>query len=102
MIKLFRFEIIVLTSYAWQLPHLVPKNYEGTDSLEILVGQLKSARTTVPFDFYTLNWCDDTNSKGYDVKKFGLNLQGDLLTQSPYKYKFNTDSNMTSCFKTLN
>jgi hypothetical protein len=100
MIKLF--QIIVLTSYAWQLPHLVPKNYEGTDSLEILVSQLKSSTASVPFDFYTLNWCDDTNSKGFDVNNYGLNLQGDFLTQSPYLFKFNTDSNMTPCSKTLN
>jgi hypothetical protein len=80
----------------------VPKNYKSTDSLDILVGQLKSATTSVPFDFYTLNWCDDTNSKGYDGKNYGLNLQGDFLTQSPYLYEFNTERSMTTCFKTLN
>ena len=39
---------------------LMPKNYKNNDVIDIHAGQLWSARSTVPFDFYKLDWCTST------------------------------------------
>lgn len=51
---------------AWQLPGLMPKNYEKGQRLDFMVGQLESLHTTMTFDFYMLNWCQNPYGLGYD------------------------------------
>jgi len=99
MIKLF--PIILLTSFTQA--KLLPNSYEDNDVLEILVSELKSTTTAVPFDFYRLNWCNDKELKDHINTDSRLNLKGDyFLSQSPYLYKFNTTESNTICSKKLN
>jgi hypothetical protein len=44
---------------AWQLPGLVPKNYEKDDMLDIFVGQMFSQKSSLTFDYYMLKWCEN-------------------------------------------
>lgn len=78
---------------AWQIPHLVPKNYQKGDHIPILVGQLESKRSSLNFDFYTLNWCANRKGQGYNPETFGTSLTGTPLIESPYSYQLDIDRN---------
>jgi hypothetical protein len=61
----------------------VPTNYKKGDNLPILAGKLQSTRTELPFDFYDLNWCNNTAGGGYDLKPVSKNLRGVDLVHTP-------------------
>ena len=67
-------------------PHLTPKAYEKNDVLDIFAGQLWSDRTTLPFDFYKLNWCNSTAGHAYDPNSLGVTMRDTKMVHSPYKY----------------
>ena len=81
---------------SWQLPGLVPKNYEKGAILDIMVGQLQSQTSAFTRDFYALNWCPANSD---DPVKFGTTLTGSLTHVSPYQYKFGKDKNEILCTK---
>ena len=46
---------------------LRPRSYKKGDVLDIKVGRLWSAvAATMPYDFYSLNWCDSTAGHSWD------------------------------------
>ena len=65
------------------------------------MGQLESPRTSLPFDWYSLNWCNNTKGNGFDKTQKALSLTGTKLVESPYGYKFNMDKNWNACHKIL-
>ena len=79
----------------------MPRDYEQGQVLDIYVSQLESPRTTLPFDWYSLNWCNNTKGNGFDKTQKALSLTGTPLVESPYSYKFNTDKNWNACHKVL-
>jgi hypothetical protein len=74
---------IALQASAFSIPGLVPTNYKRGDRLPILAGKLMSSSTELPFDFYDLNWCNNTVGGGYDLKPVAKNLRGVNLVHSP-------------------
>ena len=71
------------TSAAFSIPGLVPTNYRRGDTLPILAGQLTSHSTELPYEFYDLNWCNNTAGDGYDLKPAAKNLKGVDLVHTP-------------------
>lgn len=61
-----------------------PKNYKDGDILDIFVGQLWSAHSSVPFDFYKLDWCQSTAGHVYDPETIGLALRDVEISESPW------------------
>ena len=86
---------------SWQLPGLIPKNYEKGAKLDIMVGQLESRGSAFTHDFYTLNWCPTKSGLAYDPDTFGTTLTGTPTHESPYRYKFGKDKNEILCTKYL-
>ena len=101
MIKLVSLLVVLHLAHTWQIPHMVPKNYEKRDPIKILVGQLESRKSSLNFDFYTLNWCSNTKGEGYNPETFGTSLTGTALIEAPYEYKLDVDRSWVSCMKTL-
>lgn len=101
---MFRFTtpcLFATIASAWQLPGIVPKNYEKGMNLDIMVGQLESQRSSFTFDYYMLNWCDNGHGRAYDPAKYGTTLTGTPLHESPFDHKFGYDQNIMVCKKTL-
>lgn len=68
---------------AFSIPGLVPKNYVSGDKLDVFVGKLSSDRTELPFDFYELSWCANTEGYNTEWKPASKNLKGVDLVKSP-------------------
>lgn len=86
---------------AWSIPGMIPKNYEDGQSLDIHAGQLRSPRTSLEFDFYSLNWCDNYKKNGYNAELHGMSLRNTPLIESPYRYNFDENMNWHVCSKKL-
>lgn len=83
------------TVAAFSIPVLVPTNYKRGDTLPILVGSLESDNAELPFAFYTLNWCENTQGKGYDLKPAAKSFKGVDLVHSPFDVS--SDSKLMAC-----
>lgn len=92
---------IFAVANAWQIPGILPKNYEKGMNLDIMVGQLESVHNSFGFDFYMINWCSNQYGLGYDESKYGTTLTGTPLHESPYQHTFGVDQNVMLCKKTL-
>jgi hypothetical protein len=68
---------------AFSVPGLIPTNYKRGDNLQVLVGRLFSPKTEIPYDFYELNWCNNTSNEGYDLNPVHKNIKGTDMVQSP-------------------
>jgi hypothetical protein len=65
----------IISFFAWEveafsLPGLIPKNYRYNDKLDIMAGSLESQKTVVPFFYYTLDFCNNTESVTPNPKKY--------------------------------
>ena len=53
------------------------------------------------FDYYALNWCNNTRGVGFNPELRGMSLRGTPLVESPYFFNFLLDRNQVACYKTL-
>ena len=78
--------------------HLKPTSYTKGEFVDVHVGQFWSlVRGEVPFDFYSLNWCESTASHAhngntrYDKEVSAIATDNDDVNrythESPYSYK---------------
>jgi len=91
---------------------LKPKSYKEGDKLDIHVGRLWSAvAAPLPYDFYSLNWCESTAGHKYDggynrmfKMEYGHNDDANLnLHESPYTYEIGHGrGHVAVCKKMLN
>ena len=75
--------------------HLKPKSFSKGDPIDMHVGQLWSlVAGTLPYDFYSLRWCDSTEGHQYDNTLLRQNKTFDdnnddintIIHESPYTY----------------
>ena len=75
--------------------HLKPTSFDKGDTIHVHVGQLWSlVRGTVPYDFYSLNWCKSTAGHEHDGiafedRKSAFDNNEDVnsdIHESPYEY----------------
>lgn len=93
--------LLATLATSWSVPGLIPRNYHPHEKLDLLVGQLRSPRTAIEFDYYSLNWCNNTQGVGFNPELRGMSLRGTPMIESPYSYSFDTDKNWVACYKTL-
>jgi hypothetical protein len=53
------------------------------------------------FDYFSLNWCNNTKGVGYNPELRGQSLRGTPLVETSYFYNFLHDRNQVACWKTL-
>jgi hypothetical protein len=85
------FAAVIDTTIAFHIPQLNPKGYKKGTKLTINAGQLFSPRTTMPFDFYKLQWCPSIEGHEYDPSSVGVSMRDTLMVASPFEYIFGQD-----------
>ena len=84
--------------------HMKPTSFEDGDVLDIHVGQLWSlVRGTLPYDWYSLRWCESTAGHTYD-NKYLTNKEtyaenndsvNERIHETPYIYRVGEDKDPT-------
>eukprot|EP01012_Entosiphon_sulcatum_P019361 TRINITY_DN241_c0_g1_i1.p1 TRINITY_DN241_c0_g1~~TRINITY_DN241_c0_g1_i1.p1 ORF type:complete len:637 (-),score=102.60 TRINITY_DN241_c0_g1_i1:283-2193(-) len=79
---------------AYYLPGVSPVEYEKGDNVTVKVNSIKSTKTAVPYDFYSLMFCRPLGPGPIkaDVENFGEILWGDIIKPSRYTVTMMTDS----------
>lgn len=71
---------------AFYLPGVAPRQFMLHDKVEMTVNKLTSAKTQLPYDYYSLPFCrpDKVRREGENL---GETLAGDALKSSDYKVR---------------
>eukprot|EP00667_Euglena_gracilis_P004747 EG_transcript_4771 len=80
-------------SLGFYLPGVTPVEYEQGEDVTIKVNSIKSTRTAIPFDYYSLMHCRPLGlgSIKADVENFGEILWGDMIKPSRYTAQMKVD-----------
>ena len=96
--KMARYSVVALCLFlqgtiAFYLPGVTPVEYEQGDSLTIKVNSIKSTKTAIPYDYYSLMFCRPTGGGPIkaDVENFGEILWGDVIKPSRYQAQMKND-----------
>eukprot|EP01117_Protostelium_nocturnum_P020108 TRINITY_DN88_c0_g1_i1.p1 TRINITY_DN88_c0_g1~~TRINITY_DN88_c0_g1_i1.p1 ORF type:complete len:650 (+),score=178.82 TRINITY_DN88_c0_g1_i1:58-1950(+) len=83
------------------IPGAMPVTFNDGKEIGLKVAQLTSVHTQIPFDYYSLPFCEpETLVK--DHENLGEILRGDRVENSPYKLKFGVDEKCKFvCWKNL-
>ena len=91
--------------------HLKPTSFAKNDEIHVHVGQLWSlVQAEVPYDFYSLKWCESTAGHEYDStllaeKKSAYDKNEHVnrrIHESPYEYKVGENQDAIElCTKTF-
>ena len=87
--------LLCSNTVGFYLPGVTPVEYEKGDNVSIKVNSIKSTRTAIPFDYYSLMHCRPigTGSIKADVENFGEILWGDIIKPSRYAGAMKIDVN---------
>jgi transmembrane 9 superfamily protein 2/4 len=77
------FGCLVLVANAFYLPGVAPRDYRRGEQVEIKVNKLDSVVTQVPFDYYSLPFCQPGKIEEA-AENLGEILSGDKIENSDY------------------
>eukprot|EP00440_Ansanella_granifera_P071815 gb/GFBE01077934.1/.p1 GENE.gb/GFBE01077934.1/~~gb/GFBE01077934.1/.p1 ORF type:complete len:612 (+),score=122.16 gb/GFBE01077934.1/:1-1836(+) len=69
------------------LPGLAPREYNPDDKVELKVNKMTSAKTQLPYGYYTLAYCQPDDGVKNAIENLGQQMTGDLIENSPYQIK---------------
>lgn len=73
------------------LPGVSPSQYMDGDEVEMKVNKLTSAKTQLPYKYYTLPYCQPSNITD-KVENLGEILTGDVIENSPYTIRMKVEA----------
>ena len=76
--------LCVAGTHAFYLPGVAPKQYLDGDKVEVKVNKLSSAVTQLPYNYYSLPFCQPPEMKNA-VENLGEVLHGSVIQNSPYE-----------------
>eukprot|EP00928_Gymnodinium_smaydae_P022077 TRINITY_DN1865_c0_g1_i1.p1 TRINITY_DN1865_c0_g1~~TRINITY_DN1865_c0_g1_i1.p1 ORF type:complete len:625 (-),score=136.40 TRINITY_DN1865_c0_g1_i1:511-2385(-) len=76
----------VSVGQAFYLPGFAPNDYQENSLVEMKVNKLTSTKTQLPYDYYTLPYCQPEKITE-NVENLGEQLMGDKIETSPYEIK---------------
>ena len=78
------------TASAFYLPGVAPQDYQRDDIVNVKVNKLSSVRTQLPFDYYSLPYCQPPRIE-HSAENLGEVLRGDRIENSPYQLEMRLD-----------
>ncbi|KAL3315908.1 Transmembrane 9 superfamily member 4 [Cichlidogyrus casuarinus] len=79
-------------SAAIYVPGITPTEFSQNDPVEIDALKLFSSKTQLPFDYYTLRFCEPKEQVRYEPENIGSILRGDRMVNTPYEVKMGVNS----------
>eukprot|EP00992_Anisonema_acinus_P014398 TRINITY_DN9263_c0_g1_i2.p1 TRINITY_DN9263_c0_g1~~TRINITY_DN9263_c0_g1_i2.p1 ORF type:complete len:634 (+),score=110.57 TRINITY_DN9263_c0_g1_i2:46-1947(+) len=85
--------LLVAVVRSLYLPGVTPMEFERGDNLTIKVNSIKSTKTAIPYDYYSLMFCRPSGPGPIkaDVENFGEILWGDVIKPSRYTFQMKED-----------
>jgi len=86
---------------AFYLPGVAPHEYQDGDKVEIRVHKLSSPKTHLPFDYYSLPFCEPPEGKVRVAENLGEVLHGAIIQNSPYEIMMGKSEFKVCCMNKL-
>jgi transmembrane 9 superfamily protein 2/4 len=87
---------------AFYLPGVAPKEYQEGDKVDIRVHKLSSPKTHLPYDYYSLPFCEPDEGKIRVAENLGEVLHGAVIQNSPYEIRMGKSEFKVCCMSKLN
>ncbi|PNJ57374.1 transmembrane 9 superfamily member 4 isoform X4 [Pongo pygmaeus] len=87
--SLLLFSLICETS-AFYVPGVAPINFHQNDPVEIKAVKLTSSRTQLPYEYYSLPFCQPSKIT-YKAENLGEVLRGDRIVNTPFQVLMNSE-----------
>ena len=82
--------VAIHCTQGFYLPGVAPKDYADTEPVPLKVNKMVSAKTQLPYDYYSLNFCTPPGGPKLSAENLGELLMGDKIESSPYEVCFFT------------
>ncbi|XP_048762695.1 transmembrane 9 superfamily member 4-like isoform X1 [Ostrea edulis] len=73
------------------VPGVAPKEFKKNDLVEVKAVKMTSIRTQLPYEYYSLRFCEPKDGKKYKVENLGEVLRGDRIVNTPYEIRMATN-----------
>lgn len=94
---------ILACAYGFYLPGVAPVDFVADQQVEVLVNKLDSVKTQLPYDYYSLPFCEPVEGLVRSSENLGEYLEGDRIENSPYVVKMKSEESCKLlCRRTLN
>lgn len=72
---------------AFYLPGVAPRDFQPHDLVEVKAIKLTSVKAQLPYDYYSLPFCDPPHGTVYKTENLGEVLRGDRIVNTPYQVR---------------
>ena len=83
------------------LPGVAPHEYQEGEKVEIRVHKLSSPKTHLPYDYYSLPFCEPPGGKIRVAENLGEVLHGSIIQNSPYEILMGKSEFRVCCLSKL-
>ncbi|KAK7501513.1 hypothetical protein BaRGS_00007317 [Batillaria attramentaria] len=79
------------TPEAFYVPGVAPVEFQKGDPVEVKAVKLTSTKTQLPYEYYSLPFCQPDGGIVYKAENLGEVLRGDRIVNTPYEVKMGVD-----------
>jgi len=84
--------VLLAAADAFYLPGVAPHDFQRGERVELKVNKLTSTRTQIPYEYYSLPFCEPVGGVEMSAENLGEFLTGDRIDNSPYQLYMRDDS----------
>ncbi|KAK7100214.1 transmembrane 9 superfamily member 4-like [Littorina saxatilis] len=79
--------VLLNSALAFYVPGVAPVEFHKGDTVEVKAVKLTSTKTQLPYEYYSLPFCQPDEGIIYKTENLGEVLRGDRIVNTPYKVK---------------
>jgi len=95
------FSLVLSGTSGFYLPGVAPHEYQEGEKVEIRVHKLSSPKTHLPYDYYSLPFCEPPGGKIRVAENLGEVLHGSIIQNSPYEVLMGKSEFKVCCLSKL-
>lgn len=69
------------------VPGVAPKEFQKDAIVEVKAVKMTSIKTQLPYEYYSLKFCEPKGEREYKIENLGEVLRGDRIVNTPYEIK---------------
>ncbi|XP_065923656.1 transmembrane 9 superfamily member 4 isoform X2 [Magallana gigas] len=73
------------------VPGVAPKEFQKDAIVEVKAVKMTSIKTQLPYEYYSLKFCEPKGDREYKIENLGEVLRGDRIVNTPYEIKMAKD-----------
>lgn len=73
------------------VPGVAPKEFQKDAIVEVKAVKMTSIKTQLPYEYYSLKFCEPKGEREYKIENLGEVLRGDRIVNTPYEIKMAKD-----------